>query len=239
MILGIYGYQDSGKTVMVEKLVSALVKRGYEVASVKHSPHRMSADCEGKDTWRHWKAGSDPVVFSSEAETAIFRHAKLPADKITSIINSEFHPDVIIMEGFKEGDFPKVAIGRVPPRKGTIMIDPKPGKLLEYVENEVAVERTLAQLPCLDCGKCGLDCKSLARAIVEGKRKVADCAELSDIRVEIRVNGRSVPTGRFVSDIVDSTIRGMLGSLKGYEPKGTVEIRLEKGTKAPKRVHRK
>jgi molybdopterin-guanine dinucleotide biosynthesis protein B len=239
MIIGIYGYQDSGKTVTVEKLASALVKNGYRVASVKHSPHRKSVDCEGKDTWRHWKAGSDPVAFSSETETAVIKHSKMGAEEIASMIKAEFEPDVIIIEGFKEGSFPKVAIGSVAPRKGTVMVNPKPKELVEFVEKEVEVERTLSRLPCLDCGKCGLDCEGLARAIVEGKRKVADCAEQSDIRVDIRVDGRSVPTGRFVSNIVDSTIRGMLGSLKGFEAGGTVEIRLEGKKRSLKKLHRK
>jgi len=238
MILGIYGYQDSGKTTTVEGLVSKLVKKGYEVASVKHSPHRKSVDCEGKDTWRHWKAGSDPVIFSSETETAIFKHSKMPAQAIAAMIKTEFDPDVIIFEGFKEGTFPKVAIGGVSPRKGTVLVNPELERLVDYVVKEVAVERTLAQLPCLDCGKCGLDCAGLARAIVEGKRKISDCAELSDIKVDIRVDGKTVPTGRFVSNIVDSTIRGMLGSLKGYGPDGKVDIRLE-GKKARPGRHQK
>lgn len=239
MIVGIYGYQDSGKTSTVEKLVSALAKKGYAVASVKHSPHKKSVDCEGKDTWRHWKAGSDPVVFSSHVETAVIKHSKMPADAIAAMLRSEFDPDVIIIEGFKEGEFPKVAIGNVAPRKGTVLVNPRLEKLVEYVEKEVAVERTLAKLPCLDCGKCGLDCESLARAIVEGQRSLADCAELSGIRVDIRVNGRSVPTGRFVSNLVDSTIRGMLGSLKGYEPGGKVEIRLLGREAKPRKLHKK
>ncbi len=227
MIVGIYGYQDSGKTVMVEKVVEALAKKGYQVASVKHSPHRKSVDSEGKDTWRHWKAGSDPVVFSSDSETAIIKHSKMDAEKIAGILRTEFNPDVIIIEGFKEGDFPKVALGNVPPRKGTVLVDPGLDRIVGYIENEVAIERTLAKLPCLDCGKCGLDCEGLARAIVEGKKQLRDCAELSDTRIDVRVDGHVIPTGRFVSDLVDKTIRGMLSSLKGYRSGGLVEIRLE------------
>ena len=239
MILGIYGYQDSGKTRMVERLVAALVKKGYDVASVKHSPHSKSVDCEGKDTWRHAKAGSDPVVFSSKSETAFIKHSRMGADAIAGMIRTEFRPDVIIFEGFKDGSFPKAAVGDVEPRKGTVMVNPGLDKLVEYVETEVAVERTLAKLPCLDCGKCGLDCEGLARAIVEGKRRLTDCVEQSEIKVDIRVDGRSVPTGRFVSEIVDSTVRGMLSSLKGFEPGGTVEIRLEGKKGKPKKLHGK
>ena len=240
MIIGIYGYQDSGKTMLVEELVRALVKNGYKVSSMKHTPHDKTIDCEGKDTWRHWKAGSDPVVFSSETETTMIKHSKTPADDIACMIMSEFKPDVLIIEGFKEGSFPKVAIGHVTPRKGTVLTNPKLGDIVKYVENEVAVERVKDKLPGLDCGKCGLDCDGLARAIVAGKRELKDCKELSEIGVKILVGGKRIAAGRFVSSIVDDTVRGMLSSLKGYGPGKVIEIRLEpKKTKAKTSIRRK
>jgi len=227
MILGIYGYQDAGKTKLVESLVTALVKRGLSVASVKHTPHSKSIDCEGKDTWRHWVAGSDPVVFSSNVETSIIKHSKMRMDDIANMVMLQFAPDVLIIEGCKDGSFPKVAIGGVRPRKGTVLVNPKLSKLVDYVADEVAVERVLEELPGLDCGKCGLDCNRLARQIAAGKRKLANCRELSDLNVKVMVDGDRIATGRFVSSLVDDTVRGMLGSLKGYRPGKTVEIRLE------------
>lgn len=227
MILGIYGFQDAGKTLLVEKLVSALVKKGYSVASIKHTPHRKSVDSEGKDTWRHWLAGSDPVVFSSEIETSVIKHSKMPLDEIARMVMREFKPDVLLIEGCKEGSFPKVAIGDVKKREGTMLSNPSFRKLVGYVETEVAVERVLAALPGLDCHKCGLDCERLARAIVSRRRRLRDCRELSDLGVSIEVNGKRVPTGKFASVIVDRTVRGMMSGLKGYEPGKKVEIRLD------------
>jgi molybdopterin-guanine dinucleotide biosynthesis protein B len=227
MIIGIYGYQDAGKTKLVEELVSALVRKGYRVSSIKHTPHDKTIDCEGKDTWRHWKAGSDPVVFSSGTETSIIKHSKTSADEIARMVIREYHPDVLIIEGFKEGSFQKVAIGKVKPRKGTVLTNPKLSRLVDYVEKEVAIERVLAELPGLDCGKCGLDCRGLAEEIVKGKKKLRACKELSDLDVTIFVDGRRIAAGKFVSSIVHETVRGMLGSLKGYEPGKEVEIRLK------------
>lgn len=227
MIIGIYGFQDSGKTRLVEDLVRALVKKGYKVSSIKHTPHDKTIDCEGKDTWRHWKAGSDPVVFSSETETTVIKHSKTSADDIARMLLAEFKPDIIIIEGFKEGSFKKVAIGQVTPRKGTVLTNPRLGDIVKYIESEVAVERVKDQLPGLDCGKCGLDCDGLARAIVAERRKLKDCKELSEIGVQILVGGKRVAAGKFVSSIVDDTVRGMLSSLKGYGPGKIVEIRLE------------
>ena len=235
MILGIYGFQDAGKTKLVEELVAALVKKGYRVASVKHTPHSKSIDCEGKDTWRHWVAGRDPVVFSSNVETSIIKHSMMRMDDIARMVMTQFHPDVLIIEGCKEGIFPKVAVGRVKPRKGTVMVNPKLSRLVDYIANEVAVERVLVELPGLDCGKCGLDCDGLAREIVAGKRILEDCKELSDLSVEVLVDGGRIATGRFVSSIIDDTVRGMLSSLKGYKSGRTVEIRLEPKKKKARR----
>ncbi len=227
MILGIYGFQDSGKTTVLEELVRALVRKGYSVASVKHTPHDKTIDCEGKDTWRHWKAGSDPVVFSSRTETSILKHSRSKPEEIAALVMREYRPDVLIIEGYKEGIFPKVAIGNVEPKEGTVLVNPALKDLVHYVESEIAVERVLAKLPGLDCEKCGTDCRGLASAIAEGRRGIEHCKELSSVDVEILVDGRRLATGKFVSSIVDNAVRGMLSSLKGYSPGKDVEIRLK------------
>jgi len=235
MIIGIYGHQDAGKTQLVEQLVRELVKRRHSVASIKHTPHKKTIDCEGKDTWRHWKAGSDPVAFTSESETSVIKHSKMPIERITGMLQREFEPDVIIIEGFKEGQFPKVAVGDVPVRRGTVMVNPKLKSLVEFIEREIATERRLKDLPGLNCGKCGLDCVGMARAITEGDRNLKDCVELPSVGVEISIGGKRIPAGRFVSAIVNDTVRGMVMSLKGYEPGKSVEIRLSPNTRATRK----
>jgi molybdopterin-guanine dinucleotide biosynthesis protein B len=229
MIIGIYGFPDVGKTNFVEQLIGSLVEKGYSVSSVKHTPHEKTMDREGKETWRHWKAGSDPVVFASGIETSIIKHSETSADEIAKGILREYNPDVLVFQGFKEGSFQKVAVGKVTPREGTVLSDPTLPELVGHIEKEVAFERALAELPGLDCMKCGLDCRGLAAEMVEGRRKLGECKELSDLDVGIFVDGRRIPAGKFVSSIVHETVHGMLRSLKGYEPGEEVEIRLKAG----------
>lgn len=235
MILGIYGYQDSGKTTMVESLVRSLVKDGLKVASVKHSGHADLEDGKGKDTWRHAKAGSGPVALLTPDGALVRVRGAVPVEKVVDILKGAFSPDVIIIEGLKEGSYPKVSLGDIKPRKGTVMSNPTVKELAAYVKTEVAVERALDALPGLNCHKCGLDCQSMARAIVEGRRTIGHCKELPSRDVMITVGGKRIATGTFVSEIVDDTIRGMLGSLKGYEPGKDVEIRLRAGGAKAKR----
>lgn len=235
MILGVYGYQDSGKTTMVEALASALVKDGLKVASVKHSGHAEAADVRGKDTWRHAEAGSDPVALSTAKGTVFWVRRDMPIERIVEVLQTSFSPDVVIVEGLKGGPYPKVALGDIGPRKGTVLSNPSIKELAAYVRREVDVERALASLPGLDCNRCGLDCASMARAITEGRKRLSDCRELPSRDVLITVGGKRIATGTFVSEIVDDTIRGMLGSLKGYEPGKDVEIRLRAKRGASKR----
>lgn len=235
MILGIYGYQDSGKTTLVEDLVGTLTRKGYSVSSVKHTPHKKSIDADGKDTWRHWKAGSDPVAFVSEIETSIIKHSKTPIDEVTQMIMKQYHPDVIVVEGLKQGHFKKVAVGDYKPTKGTVLTNPSLDELVEYVETEVAVERILIKLPRLDCGKCGYDCEGLARAVVARKRTIDDCVEGSGTGIEIFIGENKTPMGRFASEIVNGTIIGMLRSLKGFEPGKDIDIRLRASMPVRKR----
>ena len=235
MIIGIYGYPDAGKTNLVERLIGSLARKGYKVSSVKHTPHKKTIDCEGKETWRHWKAGSDPVVFASEIETTIIQHSKTSADEIAKRILREYNPDVLVFQGFKGGSFQKVAIGNATPRKGNVLTNPTLPRLVEHIEKEVAFERVLAELPGLDCMKCGLDCRGLAGEVLKGRRKLSACKELSDLVVGIFIDGKRIAAGKFVSSVVHGTVHGMLGSLKGYEPGKDVEIRLKAGKRRPKR----
>lgn len=235
MILGIYGFQDSGKTTTVERLVARLAKDGLKVASIKHSGHARAPDEPGKDSWRHAEAGSDPVVLATREGAVVRTRRKMPVEEIVAMLQSSFHPDVILVEGLKEGSYPKVSLGDIRPRKGTVMSNPDLKELVDYIEKEVAVERALDSLPGLNCHKCGLDCQTMARAIVERRRTLGHCKELPSKDVVVTVGGERVATGAFVSEIVDDTVRGMLSSLKGYEPGRDIEIRLGAKSKGSKR----
>jgi|TARA_Y100000031_G_scaffold50944_1_gene58502 molybdopterin-guanine dinucleotide biosynthesis protein B len=102
-ILAIIGTSNTGKTSIIEYLVTNLVKKGLTIGSAKHVHHPdFSIDLDGKDTWRHANAGSKRVVCLSEDEVAIIRKEKGPEYKLEDILklfqDEEF--DLIILEGF-------------------------------------------------------------------------------------------------------------------------------------------
>ena len=227
MIVGVYGYQDSGKTALVEAAVKDLVARGYRVASVKHAPDTLGMDPEGKDSWRHWKAGSDPVVLIAGDATILLKRPATTLEEAISVTQLAFRPDVIIVEGFKEGRHSKVSVGDIEPTEGTVLRNPDLEEFVKYVVDEVSFEKAHASLPGLDCSKCGMDCDRLAREVAAGNLSLDSCPELPARRVEIVVDGKALPVGAFVAEITEKTVRGFLSSLKGYSGDGEVEIRLQ------------
>ncbi|MCK4847203.1 MAG: molybdopterin-guanine dinucleotide biosynthesis protein B, partial [Deltaproteobacteria bacterium] len=57
-IISIVGLSGSGKTTVLEKLITELSERGLKVGTIKHSCHPHPVDAPGKDSWRHREAGA-------------------------------------------------------------------------------------------------------------------------------------------------------------------------------------
>lgn len=111
-IISIVGWSGSGKTVLLEKLVPELVRRGYRVATAKHHPHDFEMDHEGKDTWRHRQAGAACTIISSPERMAMIRDMDHDAslDELRDRFISDI--DIIIAEGFKRERVPKIEVYR-------------------------------------------------------------------------------------------------------------------------------
>ena len=109
-IITIVGKSNSGKTTLVEKLVSGLTRKGYRIGTAKSSHCGFEIDKEGKDSRRHRQAGSVATLMITRDQTVMVRddHRK-PKDKMTSFLGDT---DLIIAEGFKGQDLPKIEIFR-------------------------------------------------------------------------------------------------------------------------------
>lgn len=84
------------------KLITELTERGYAVATVKHHQHDFETDIEGKDSWRHAKAGSIASMVSSPTKLSIVR--KVDRERsIDELVDEAARAgaDILITEGFK------------------------------------------------------------------------------------------------------------------------------------------
>jgi molybdopterin-guanine dinucleotide biosynthesis protein B len=112
-ILCFVGRSNSGKTTVIERLIPELVRAGYRVATVKHAGHGFDLDTEGKDSWRHKRAGASTVVVVSKGSLACF--SDVPDQVNVEEIRDRYVEkdiDLIIAEGWKSEGYPKIVVIR-------------------------------------------------------------------------------------------------------------------------------
>ena len=119
-VIGFYGYSNSGKTTLIERLIRQLKEEGYSVAAVKVSDHDIRLDEPGKDSWRYAQAGAGAVALAALKETGIMLTSALDTQTIIKAVTLLQAPDVIIVEGAKDDFIRKVRLGDIEERANTI-----------------------------------------------------------------------------------------------------------------------
>jgi molybdopterin-guanine dinucleotide biosynthesis adapter protein len=123
-ILSIVGNSGSGKTTFIEKLIPELTRRGLRVGSIKHDVHGFQMDKPGKDSWRHKQAGASVTIISSPTQIGMVKdvdHDHTPDELSVLFLGT----DLIITEGFKFGDKPKLEVYRPEATGKLLCIDDK------------------------------------------------------------------------------------------------------------------
>ncbi len=109
--LAIIGAKNSGKTTVLETLVSYLNKNGYRVATIKHTSHRHRFDTPGKDSYRHRTAGAGLTIAQSQTEIAVFSKPDLlDVRRVQDLTGNQF--DIWLIEGDHQSGHPKVLVTR-------------------------------------------------------------------------------------------------------------------------------
>jgi molybdopterin-guanine dinucleotide biosynthesis protein B len=111
-IIAIVGKSGSGKTTLIEKLLPEFKRRGYRVGTIKHHIHAFEIDREGKDSWRHARAGAESVALISPCKLAFVTH--LTSEMTPEEMRDAFFQDVdlILAEGYKGYPQPKIEVFR-------------------------------------------------------------------------------------------------------------------------------
>ena len=113
-MVGVIGRKDSGKTTIVEAIVQELKKGGHHVATAKHINQKgFSIDVEGKDTWRHSRAGANPVASVSDLETAVLIKDGEKQFSPSQLFGFACEIDVIVLEGFSRSVLDDKNVGKI------------------------------------------------------------------------------------------------------------------------------
>ena len=101
----------TGKTTLVEQVISQLTATGLRVAGVKHDAHRIELDTEGKDSWRMRKAGADTLlVGANQLAWMSDATASPPLEQLIAVFFSD--ADIVIVEGYRSAGLPTVLVER-------------------------------------------------------------------------------------------------------------------------------
>ncbi len=142
MILGFYGNSNSGKTTLIEKICRKLKKENLKIAVIKHIPHKnFSIDIKTKDTGKFKNLGVDVVAFSPD-ETAFILDGMNFSDMISKLEHIDSY-DVLLVEGLKKQNIPKIRVGDCPMESKTIIDYKGPNDLktiLKWIKNEIQKE---------------------------------------------------------------------------------------------------
>ncbi len=122
-LYGVVGWKNAGKTGLMERLVSEISGRGLSVSTIKHAHHSFDVDHPGKDSHRHRQAGATEVLLSSGARWALMHELRDHAEPPLELLLSKLAPvDLILIEGYKRDDHPKVEAFRA--ETGNALIAP-------------------------------------------------------------------------------------------------------------------
>jgi molybdopterin-guanine dinucleotide biosynthesis protein MobB len=109
-IVSIVGRSGSGKTTLIEKLIPEIKRRGYRIGTIKHTHHPFEIDQPGKDSSRHRAAGADTVMLAASRQVAMIKD--VACDRLDGLVGYFQDVDLLITEGFKRGNQPKIEVVR-------------------------------------------------------------------------------------------------------------------------------
>ncbi len=111
-VLGLAGWSGSGKTTLLTAMLPLLRARGLRVSTVKHAHHGFDMDRPGKDSYRHREAGAHEVLVASGARWALLHELDGPEPGLESLLARLSPVDLVLVEGFKTSDYPKLEVHR-------------------------------------------------------------------------------------------------------------------------------
>jgi len=212
-IVSIVGRAKSGKTTLMEKLIRELASRDYQVATIKHTPEGMSFDEPDKDSWRHLQAGSEATIVSAPDKMVLVRPVtrETTLEEMARLLGEDY--DIIIAEGFKHDDAPKIEVHRreVAPPLSNIK------KLIAVVTDEP------------------LDTK-VRQFSLEDVKGLADLLETGFIkpqreRTSLYINSVPISLSTFPKEFITNVLLAMASSLKGVGEVKSLDVFLRRGSR--------
>ncbi len=244
-LFSVFGISLTGKTTTIENIIKELKKRRYSVGSIKEIHYEgFTIDEEGTNTYRHSKAGAEPVTARGYNETDILYEKRLSLEKILK----NYSQDYVILEGIEEGNFPKIITAEntaeiderldemvfaisgkianeIDEYKGLPVINAvtETEKIVDLIEEKVFEK--LPDFPADCCTACGYTCRELGKKILKGEAKRSDCI-ISETNTNLYIDDNKIEMVPFVQKLLYNAVKGVVSELDGYEQGCFIEVKI-------------
>ncbi|MCL2687027.1 MAG: molybdopterin-guanine dinucleotide biosynthesis protein B [Methanobrevibacter sp.] len=233
-VIGITGKKNTGKTTLVTMLIPELIKKGYTLGTIKKTHSQF--DIEGRDTEKHSVAGAK-IVAGVGKETFFKLNKEMELEDMLKFMKELETLDFVILEGFKESPYIKIATADYDNSDDTILkvvdvrkisgetseIDSKnlddcdtSDSIKEIIE--LIEDRSYGILQKLNCKKCGYNtCDEFRIAKIKGEigRETQCFADIND--AVLKVDGELIPMNPFVTMLVRNITTSIVDSLRTNE----------------------
>jgi molybdopterin-guanine dinucleotide biosynthesis adapter protein len=113
-ICQIVGYQNSGKTTLIQKLLQQGRGLKLHMGTIKHHGHGGAPDTvvSKKDTQKHQEAGAILTAVEGNGDLLLSTGAESWTIEKILALYAHVNLDVILIEGYKNAQFPKLVLIR-------------------------------------------------------------------------------------------------------------------------------
>ena len=145
-IFGVTGWKNSGKTGLMERLITEFTARGLTVSSIKHAHHSFDIDHPGRDSYRHRDAGARQVLLASRNRLALMHELRDEDEPSLGDLLKQLSPvDLVLIEGYKRDRHPKIEAHRK--ETGQPLIAPEDETIVAVAsDTSVSVDRPVLDL---------------------------------------------------------------------------------------------
>ena len=145
-IFGVTGWKNSGKTGLMERLITEFTARGLSVSSIKHAHHSFDIDHPGRDSYRHRDAGARQVLLASRNRWALMHELRNEDEPSLGDLLEQLSPvDLVLIEGYKRDRHPKIEAHRK--ETGQPLIAPEDETIVAVAsDTSVTIDRPVLDL---------------------------------------------------------------------------------------------
>ena len=172
-VLGFVAYSGTGKTTLLLKIIPLLKQNDLRIGMIKHTHHKkFDIDHPGKDSYRLRQAGAEQMLVASGKRWALMveMENKLEEPNLEQLLAhlNQDQLDLILVEGFKHENFPKIEVHR--PSLGKPLLFPDDESIVAMVCDEPDLITTT--LPVFDMNEPQLIVKFIEKYLVDNSTDI-------------------------------------------------------------------